>query len=34
MKPIAAKERIILLDVLRGVAIFGMFAVNMTLDLP
>lgn len=34
MEPTAASERIILLDVLRGVAIFGMFTVNMTADLP
>jgi len=34
MEPIAARERIALLDVLRGVAIFGMFTVNMTADLP
>lgn len=34
MKPIVAKERIMLLDVLRGLAIFGMFTVNMTADLP
>ena len=34
MKPTAAKERIVLLDVLRGFAVFGMFMVNMTTDLP
>lgn len=34
MKPVAATERIMLLDVLRGLAIFGMFSVNMTADLP
>lgn len=34
MKPVAATERIMLLDVLRGFAIFGMFSVNMTADLP
>jgi len=34
MKPIAATERIMLLDILRGLAIFGMFSINMTVDLP
>ena len=34
MEPTAAKERIVLLDVLRGFAVFGMFTVNMTADLP
>ena len=34
MEPTAARERIVLLDVLRGVAVFGMFTVNMTTDLP
>ena len=34
MEPIIAKERIVLLDVLRGFAVFGMFTVNMTTDLP
>jgi uncharacterized protein len=34
MEPTAARERIVLLDVLRGVAVFGMFTVNMTADLP
>ena len=34
MKPTAARERIVLLDVLRGFAVFGMFTVNMTTDLP
>jgi len=33
MDPISAKERVQLLDVLRGFAIFGMFTVNMTADL-
>ena len=33
-EPTAAKERIVLLDVLRGIAVFGMFTVNMTVDLP
>ena len=33
MDPISSKERIQLLDVLRGFAIFGMFTVNMTVDL-
>jgi len=34
MEPTTARERIVLLDILRGVAIFGMFTVNMTADLP
>jgi len=34
MEPTAARERIVLLDVLRGFAVFGMFTVNMTTDLP
>ena len=34
MEPTAAKERIVLLDVLRGIAVFGMFTVNMTAHLP
>ncbi len=34
MEPTAARERIVLLDVLRGFAVFGMFTVNMTADLP
>ncbi len=34
MKPTDAIERIVLLDVLRGFAVFGMFVVNMTADLP
>jgi len=33
MQPTAPGERIQLLDVLRGMAILGMFTVNMTLDL-
>ena len=33
MEPTTDRERIALLDVLRGVAIFGMFTVNMTADL-
>ena len=32
MNPISSDERIQLLDVLRGLAIFGMFTVNMTVD--
>jgi uncharacterized protein len=32
MKPILSDERVELLDVLRGLAIFGMFTVNMTVD--
>lgn len=32
MKPIVSNERVELLDVLRGLAIFGMFTVNMTVD--
>jgi len=31
--PVSAKERVHLLDVLRGFAILGMFAVNMTVDM-
>ena len=34
MEPTATRERIVLLDVLRGFAVFGMFTVNMTTDLP
>ncbi len=34
MEPTAARERIVLLDILRGLAVFGMFTVNMTVDLP
>ena len=34
MEPTAPKERIHLLDVLRGCAGFGMFTVNMTAHLP
>ena len=34
MEPTDASERIVLLDVLRGFAVFGMFTVNMTADLP
>ena len=34
MEPTTARERIVLLDVLRGFAVFGMFTVNMTTDLP
>ncbi len=34
MEPTAVRERIVLLDVLRGFAVFGMFTVNMTADLP
>ena len=33
MEPTAPQERIQLLDVLRGFAIFGMFTVNMSVDL-
>jgi len=33
MKPISSNERVQLLDVLRGLAIFGMFTVNMTADI-
>jgi uncharacterized protein len=33
MDPVSSRERVQLLDVLRGVAIFGMFTVNMTADL-
>ena len=33
MDPISARERVQLLDVLRGFAILGMFAVNMTVDM-
>lgn len=32
MDPISAKERVQLLDILRGFAILGMFAVNMAVD--
>jgi uncharacterized protein len=32
MKPTVPQERILFLDVLRGFAILGMFAVNMTVD--
>lgn len=32
--PVAAGERVELLDVLRGFAILGMFTVNATVDLP
>jgi uncharacterized protein len=32
MQPIASNERVQLLDVIRGFAIFGMFTVNMTVD--
>jgi uncharacterized protein len=32
MKPILSSKRVQLLDVLRGLAIFGMFTVNMTVD--
>ncbi len=31
--PVSASERIQLLDILRGIAIFGMFTVNMTADI-
>ncbi len=34
MEPTAARERIVFLDILRGLAVFGMFTVNMTTDLP
>ena len=34
MEPTAARERIVLLDVLRGFAVFGMFTVNMTTASP
>ncbi len=34
MEPTAARECIVLLDVVRGIAVFGMFTVNMTADLP
>ncbi len=34
VEPTAARERIVLLDILRGIAVFGMFTVNMTADLP
>ncbi len=34
MEPTAARERIVLLDVLRGFAVFGMFTVTMTAGLP
>jgi len=33
INPISANERVQLLDVLRGIAIFGMFTVNMTADI-
>jgi uncharacterized protein len=33
MKPTAIQERVELLDILRGIAIFGMFTVNMTADI-
>lgn len=33
MEPTSSQERIELLDTLRGVAIFGMFTVNMTADI-
>jgi len=33
MSPTAPQERIQYLDVLRGIAILGMFAVNMTVDV-
>ncbi len=32
MIPISSNERVQILDVLRGLAIFGMFTVNMTVD--
>jgi uncharacterized protein len=32
MKPIASNERVQLLDVIRGIAILGMFVVNMAVD--
>ncbi len=34
MLPTAPGERSQLLDVLRGLAVFGMFTVNLTLDIP
>ena len=34
IEPITGSERVVFLDVLRGAAIFGMFTVNMTADLP
>jgi len=34
MQPTSIQNRIELLDILRGFAILGMFAVNMTVDLP
>ena len=33
-EPTIATDRVLLLDVLRGFAILGMFTVNMTADLP
>lgn len=33
MEPTSSRERVELLDILRGVAIFGMFTVNMTVDV-
>jgi len=33
VKPTSLQERVELLDILRGVAIFGMFTVNMTADV-
>jgi len=34
MEPTADRDRIVLLDILRGLAVFGMFTVNMSADLP
>ena len=34
MEPTAVKERIMALDVIRGLAVVGMFSVNMSVDLP
>ena len=34
MKPTADRDRVVLLDILRGLAVFGMFTVNMSADLP
>lgn len=34
MEPVPTSERIELLDILRGFAIFGMFTVNLTVDQP
>ena len=34
MEPTANRDRIVLLDILRGLAVFGMFTVNMSADLP